>query len=225
MINFLTKWFSGFLRRRRRLRHFGRHGLLDTLAGIGPREAVPDQLARDLLLVARDEPAAALARLHSHADGLSAREAAARLVRHGPNEVAHEKPLPWWLHLWHCYQNPFNLLLTVLALVSYLTEDVKATIVIGAMVALEHGDPLRAGGPLAPGRRKSEGDGQQHRHRDPPHAAARRPPTPIAPPQRLEIADARAGAGRLIVLSAGDMIPADCRVLSRARTCSSPRRR
>jgi len=37
------------------------------------------------------------------------------VARSGPNEVAHEKPLPWWLHLWHCYKNPFNLLLTVLA--------------------------------------------------------------------------------------------------------------
>lgn len=56
--------------------------------------------------------------------------------RVGPNEVEHEKPLPWWLHLWHCYKNPFNLLLTVLAIVSYLTEDMKATTVIANMVAL-----------------------------------------------------------------------------------------
>ncbi len=54
----------------------------------------------------------------------------------GPNEVAHEKPLPAWLHLWHCYRNPFNLLLTLLAVVSYVTEDEKATIVIASMVLL-----------------------------------------------------------------------------------------
>ncbi|MEN3033096.1 cation-transporting P-type ATPase, partial [Chromobacterium amazonense] len=48
----------------------------------------------------------------------------------------HEKPLPWWRHLWQCYRNPFNLLLTVLAAVSWLTEDIKATVVIGAMVLL-----------------------------------------------------------------------------------------
>ena len=33
----------------------------------------------------------------------------------GPNEVEHEKPLAWYQHLWLCYKNPFNLLLTVLA--------------------------------------------------------------------------------------------------------------
>ena len=34
------------------------------------------------------------------------------------------------------YTNPFNLLLTVLAIISYLTEDMRATIVIGLMVIL-----------------------------------------------------------------------------------------
>ncbi len=59
-----------------------------------------------------------------------------RLRRIGPNEVDHEKPLPAWLHLWQSYRNPFNLLLTVLAAISYVTEDLKATIVIGTMVIL-----------------------------------------------------------------------------------------
>jgi Mg2+-importing ATPase len=27
--------------------------------------------------------------------------------------------MPGWLHLWHCYIDPFNLLLSVLALVSW----------------------------------------------------------------------------------------------------------
>ena len=37
------------------------------------------------------------------------------LAQYGHNEVEHEKPLSWWWHLWHCYENPFNLLLTLLA--------------------------------------------------------------------------------------------------------------
>ena len=77
----LTHWYSGFLRRRRVLKHFGRHPLLNTVAGRGPTPAAPEPLARDLLLVARDDPAAAIARLKSHEDGLSAREAANVLRR------------------------------------------------------------------------------------------------------------------------------------------------
>src|SRR5256885_9305931 len=38
--------------------------------------------------------------------------------------------------LWYCYRNPFNLLLTLLAVVSYATEDMKATVVIASMVLL-----------------------------------------------------------------------------------------
>lgn len=60
------------------------------------------------------------------------------------NEIAHEQPLAWWQHLWHCYRNPLNLLLTLLAVISYLTEDMKAALVIGSMVEL----PIRL---LVPG--------------------------------------------------------------------------
>src|SRR5665647_816159 len=97
---------------------------------------IRDSLSYDLLKAASDDIPAALLRFDSHDEGLSAPEAIDRLERVGPNEVEHEKPLPWWLHLWHCYKNPFNLLLTVLAVVSYVTEDIKATIVIGTMVVL-----------------------------------------------------------------------------------------
>jgi P-type Mg2+ transporter len=213
MSNVLTHWFSSFLRRRRALKHFGRHALVDSLAGRGPSRAAPDHLARDLLLVAHDTPAAAIARLHSHENGLSAREAAARLVRSGPNEVEHEKPLPWWLHLWHCYKNPFNVLLSVLAVVSYLGADIKATTVIGVMVVLstlirfvQEGRSHRAAESLKAMvsntatviRRDAGGKGSGTR----------------APPRRLEIPIRRLAPGDLVALSAGDMIPADCRILA-----------
>ena len=141
MINIFTNWFSGFLQGRRATLLFGRRALLETVGERGRAEAIPDNLSRDLLKAASDDMPAALIRFESHADGLSAPEAEERLLHTGPNEVEHEKPLPWWLHLWHCYKNPFNLLLTVLAVVSYLTEDAKATIVIGTMVMLSTESP------------------------------------------------------------------------------------
>ena len=212
-MEFLTSWFSGFLRRRRSLRHFGRHPLLDTLAGHGPVEAVPAPLAGDLLLVARDEPAAAIARLESHQDGLAAPEAAARLARYGPNAVEHEKPLSWWLHLWHCYKNPFNLLLTVLAALSYLSADAKATIVISVMVGLS--TVIRF-----------VQEGRSHRAAESLKAMVTNTASVIrrgngakagdilGAPERQGIPIAGLVPGDLVALSAGDMIPADCRVLS-----------
>ncbi|KAK62930.1 cation transporter/ATPase N-terminal domain protein, partial [Bordetella bronchiseptica 980-2] len=65
--------------------------------------------------IASDDVAAAMARMGSREGVLSAAEVHERRTRFGPNEVEHEKPLPGWLHLWHCYRNPFNLLLSVLA--------------------------------------------------------------------------------------------------------------
>ena len=211
--HFLAHGFSGFLRRRRTLKHFGRHPLLDTLAGRGPTQAAPEQMARDLLRLARDEPAEAIARLKSHPDGLSAREAAARLARSGPNEVEHQKPLPWWLHLWHCYKNPFNLLLTVLAVVSTLSADAKATIVIGVMVVLstvirfvQEGRSHRAAESL----KAMVSNSATVLRRAPDSKAA----DTRAPPKRPEIPIRKLTPGDLVALSAGDMIPADCRVLA-----------
>ena len=191
MAKALTEAFSTFLHRRRARRHFERRPLLDTLAA-APQGTRVAGLGQDLLAAARDEPAAALARLRSQADGLDSAEAARRLQRDGPNEVQHEPPLPGWLHLWRCYLNPFNLLLTALALLSFLSADAKATVVIAVMVALEHRHPLRAGGSLAPRGRRPAVAGQQHRHRDSPAGAA------PAAHSRRDAGDraARAGRGR-----------------------------
>jgi len=196
----LTHVFSRFLRRRRRLRHFDRHPLQDLLAGHGPRAAVPEPLAQDLLRVARDDAAAAVARLKSHADGLSTREAAARLARYGPNVVEHERPMPWWLHLWHCYTDPFNLLLTALAGVSYVTEDAKATAVIGVMVVLS--TAIR----FAQEHRSSRAAEQLRAMVTTTATVLRQGPR--------EIPITRLVPGDLVALSAGAMIPADGRVLA-----------
>nr|WP_221302677.1 magnesium-translocating P-type ATPase [Quisquiliibacterium transsilvanicum] len=209
----MTHWFSSFLRRRRRLGNFGRTVLPGLLAARGPGQPVPDRLAPDLLRAALEEPAAAIARLETRADGLSAAEAAERLLGSGPNEVEHEKPLPWWLHLWHCYANPFNLLLTALAVLSYLTEDAKATIVIGAMVVLSTAIRFLQ-------------EGRSHRAAESLRSLVgnkatviRRPTGPAAAgveaaAAHLEVSRRDVVPGDLVALSAGDIIPADCRLLT-----------
>ena len=58
--------------------------------------------------------------------------------QHGLNEVEHERPVRWWRHLWLSYNNPFNLLLTLLAAVSCFTRDTQAAVVIGSMVPVSY---------------------------------------------------------------------------------------
>ncbi len=135
-LDILRSLFAGFLRTRRLFRHFHRHALLESLTHSGVSRELPPSHARELAGAAACTLDELFTRLDSHADGLSESEASAVRLRDGLNEIEQEKPLPWWLHLWHCFKTPFNLLLSLLALVSYLTEDVKATAVIGSMVLL-----------------------------------------------------------------------------------------
>ena len=192
--------FSRFLRRRHRLGHFARRPWHDAGAAHGRHAAVPAALAQDLLQLAELDPPAALARLHAHADGLSPSEAAARLAQHGPNVVAHEPPLPWWRHLWHCYRDPFNLLLSALAVVSGLTDDLKATVVIGVMVALSTAIRFVQ-------EHRSTQAAESLRAMVSNHATVLRPAHQDIPIHDLV-------PGDVVWLSAGDMVPADCRVLN-----------
>src|SRR5258708_27432929 len=132
----LRELYAGFVRARGISRHFRRFTLLDSLLReTASREVLPP-LAEALQKASRGSVEEVLASLGSHPNGLTESQAADIRMRVGTNEVGHEKPLPWHVHLWHCYRNPFNLLLTVLAAISYYTEDVRATIVIGSMVLM-----------------------------------------------------------------------------------------
>jgi Mg2+-importing ATPase len=135
-LNLLKETYANFVRTHGMARHFRRLVILDVLRTAPAAKEVSRSLAKSLMEASHADPDTLLKQLGSRPDGLTEMEAEAIREKVGPNEVAHEKPMPWWVHLWNCYKNPFNLLLTVLAIISYLTEDMKATIVIGTMVVL-----------------------------------------------------------------------------------------
>lgn len=215
-----TQGFSTFLQRRRVERHFKRKPLLDALLAKTPRMPVKGNAATRLpaqstidphvLAGAQGDPAAALALLYSQADGLDSEEAVRRLVQDGPNEIQHEPPLPGWLHLWHCYLNPFNLLLSVLAVLSFFSGDAKATVVIGIMVVLS--TVIRF---VQEGRSHRAAESLRAMVSNKATVIRRTAATPsgtVSTPQEIPQRDLV--AGDLVSLSAGDMIPTDCRVLS-----------
>lgn len=219
----LKELFAGFLRTRHIVRHFRRLALLETLAQTGVSRDLPSTLAQSLVAAAKSTPEALLRQLGSHADGLTEAQAEAVRTRIGANEVEHEKPLPWWLHLWLSYRNPFNLLLTLLAIISYLTEDMKATIVIGTMVVIatllrfwqeakanKAADALKAmvSTTATVIRRDLSQDAAPDAER---YFGVE---LHVKPARRVELPIRLLVPGDVIVLSAGDMIPADCRVLS-----------
>ncbi len=210
----LTQSFTTFLRRRRAKRHFERRPMLQALTAAQPGRPAAS-LDAGLLAAAAGEPAQALARLDARPDGLDAAEAARRLARDGPNEVQHEASLPGWLRLWRCYLNPFNLLLTALALLSFTSTDSKATVVIGVMVALSTGIRFVQEGRAhraAEGLRAMVTNTATVIRRASPSPAAAAAATPPPPPREMPVRELV--AGDVVALSAGDMVPADCRVLS-----------
>ena len=200
--------FALFPRSRRVLRSFRRRLMPESLNRQDKAVPVPADLTRALREASEGDAAAVLARANSQTGGLS--EAEAEGIRHrvGPNEVEHEKPMAAWQHLWESYNNPFNLLLTALAVISWLTDDNKATVVIGSMVVLS--TLLRF---VQEGRAHREAERLKQmvsntatvlrRERDGTNASA-----------EYELPIVELVPGDVVVLSAGDMIPADCRVLT-----------
>lgn len=97
---------------------------------------IPATLSESCLKYATASEAQLYRDFSSHPEGLNAREVELALEKHGTNQIPAQKPSPWWVHLWSCYRNPFNLLLTILGIVSYSTEDLFAAGVIGLMVVI-----------------------------------------------------------------------------------------
>ncbi|MES2402649.1 MAG: magnesium-translocating P-type ATPase [Pseudomonadota bacterium] len=193
--------FARFLAARRTSHLFRRRVIPESLSSSDRARAVPEQLSRQLLQQANADLASILAQLNTRSEGLSPSEADTIRARLGPNEVEHEKPMPWWWHLWLSYKNPFNLLLTVLAALSWITADIKAAIVIGAMVALS--TLIR----FVQERRSSQA-AQALKELVRNKATVLRPPDgPVELPIKQLV------PGDVVMLSAGDMVPADCRVM------------
>jgi Mg2+-importing ATPase len=214
----LRELFGGFVRTRRVGRHFRRLDIFESLDRTSVHRALSAPLAKPLLDAARSQPEALLARLQAHPEGLTNDEAEQRRAQVGLNEVAHEKPLPWWLHLWHCYKNPFNLLLSLLAAISYLTEDHKAAIVISTMVLLS--TSLRfwqeaKSNKAADALKAMVSNTATVLRRDAQAHAEMAHPRWLPPGTRYaELPIRELVPGDMLFLSAGDMIPADCRLLS-----------
>lgn len=204
-------------------RHFRRLSLLETIIGTGVSKDMPPSLAKTLSAAATTDTNTLIDELGTHPDGLTANQADRIRERVGGNEIEHEKPPSGWLHLWHSYRNPFNLLLTVLALVSYLTHDMKATIVISTMVLLstllrfwqesksnKAADKLKAmvSNTATVLRRDLAADAAEEAQM---YFNIKLNPKPA---NRAEIPINALVPGDMVILSAGDMIPADLRVLS-----------
>ncbi len=72
--------------------------------------------------------------LRTSLQGLSEEDAQSRLEEYGPNEVSAQKPTPGILLLLQAFNDPFVYVLALLALVSLLTNDLEAALVMVIMI-------------------------------------------------------------------------------------------
>jgi Mg2+-importing ATPase len=155
---------------------------------------------------------AALTALGSARLGITDAEAELRREEHGRNEVAHEKPPTWYAELGRAFANPFNFLLTTLAIVSVLTGDDRAAVVIGFMVVLSTVlrflQEFRSSKAAQALRAMVRTTATVERADDEFVPGA----TPVT--HRREIPMAELVPGDIVYLSAGDMIPADLRLIA-----------
>jgi Mg2+-importing ATPase len=166
-----------------------------------PTNAVAAQRVEQLLAKARADADAVLRKLGSQLGGLSEAEAGSRLKQIGTNEIARQKRRSVLMRLWDNIKNPLNLLLMALGLVSYLTGDLRATMVIFVMVVL--GVVLRFF-------QEMRADNAAEKLQ----AMVSNTATLVRDGKEIEVLLKVLVPGDIIRLAAGDMVPADARVLS-----------
>jgi Mg2+-importing ATPase len=155
----------------------------------------------ELLEKARANTETVLRELESRLDGLSQAEADSRLKQYGLNEIAREKRQSALMRLLSNVKNPLVLLLTALGVLSFLTGDVRATVVIFVMVIL--GVVLRF-------YQEIRADNAAEKLK----AMVSNTATLVRDGKEAELPLKMLVPGDIIRLAAGDMVPADVRVLS-----------
>lgn len=154
--------------------------------------------------------------LNSNRKGLTEADARDRLRKYGKNEVSHEKPPAWYVQLFKAFNNPFVWILVVLATVSYVMDyalaapedkSLKTVIILSIMVLVsgflrffqeyrstQAAEKLKAMvSTTATVIRRDRLEGKEYRR---------------------EVPLSELVPGDVVALSAGDMIPADVRLLT-----------
>ncbi len=164
------------------------------------RQARPMRVSALLLETAALPTVAVFERLGTRSEGLSASEAESRLGQYGHNVVVAEGHKSLLVLLWHAVLNPLVLLLAVLATVSFATGDSRAGIVMSLMIALGVGLKLI---------QEAKADSAAAKLKALISVTA----TALRDGKSCEVPVASLVPGDLVKLAAGDMIPADVRIL------------
>jgi Mg2+-importing ATPase len=151
---------------------------------------------------------ALLAELQTSPAGLDEEQIADRLDRDGNNEVSHEKPPHWSRQLWRAFKNPFIIVLVILAGVQVVVtpDDLSGPVIIAVMVAisvlLSFSQEYRSSRAAENLKAMVRNTATVTRKASDGHS------------ERIEVPVAELVTGDIVHLAAGDMVPADIRLLT-----------
>jgi len=153
-----------------------------------------------LLEAASLELPGVFARLSTRAEGLTSEQAAARLAEHGPNVLPRDERPSLLRLLWRAVLNPLVILLAVLATVSIATGDPRAAAMMALMLVLGVGLKLFQEAKASRSAARLEAMISVHA-------------TALRDAELREVPLSQLVPGDVIRLAAGDMIPADVRIV------------
>lgn len=181
------------------------------------KKGLPPEITELLLKLGKSEPAVSLATLGTSEAGLTRNEAAERLIKYGKNRIAHTKPPRWWVQLFKAFLTPFTFILVAIAATSFMTDVLFApddhgnwtkVIILSTMIVVSGG--LRFWQEF-----RSEKEAQKLKALIQNKALVTRQfGGDSAQKNQHEINVSGLVPGDIVHLSAGDMVPADIRLIS-----------
>jgi Mg2+-importing ATPase len=177
------------------------NGALPRLSPLQRQGGNTIRVSQELIEASRADTRANLDRLHTRLEGLTEDEVETSRAAHGMNEVAVEIQHGWFWRLLGTMRNPLVVLLAVLATLSFVTGDVRAGSVMCLMVVL---------GVLLKFIQETRADSAAARLK----AMIKVTATAMRGGAAQEIPLNELVPGDIVKLAAGDMIPADVRVMT-----------
>lgn len=168
-----------------------------------------DKIANELLQFGLLEKSDMLKKLNTTIEGITNEESQKRLEEYGYNEINHANEETWIKKLISAFINPFSVVLIILAAVSFITDyiialpedrNLKTVIIIGTMVTIS--GSLRF---IQEGRSNKAGERLK--------AMIKTTAMVLRNGIANEISISELVPGDVVHLAAGDMIPADVRVI------------
>jgi len=157
--------------------------------------------AEQLLVASKSDANTVFKVLNSRCEGLRQHEITPRLKKYGLNEIAREKKKSPLVHLLNNIKNPLVVLLFTLGIISFFTGDIRATTLIFIMIVLSvvmrFVQEMRA-------------DHSAEKLK----AMVKNTATVLRNKEKYEIDLKMLVPGDIVLLSAGDMVPADVRIIS-----------